>query len=155
MSNARFHKGEPLFPEPHDVELAAQSSKDLAPLLPRREEDLLVTIRVGEDEAPITLPVSAIQMLQQILVQMAQGNAITLIPIHAILTTQQAADLLNVSRPFLIKLIEHGEIHCEKVGTHRRIRAADLFQYQRKSEETKQKALDELTKQAQELDMGY
>ncbi|MDP1834353.1 MAG: helix-turn-helix domain-containing protein [Chlamydiales bacterium] len=155
MSNLSFNRGEPFMPEPHDIELAAQSSEKLAPLMPRRKEDLLVTIRVGEDEAPITVPFSAIQMLQHILTQMAQGNAITLIPVNATLTTQQAADLLNVSRPYLVKLIERGEISFFKVGTHRRIRAEDLFQYRAKSEEIKRKALDELTQQAQELDMGY
>lgn len=142
-------------PEPHDIELAVQSSVKLAPLLSKKKDDILVTIRVGEGEAPIILPFSAIQLLQQILTQMAQGNAVTLIPIHANLTTQQAADLLNVSRPFLVKLLENGEIPHEKVGTHRRIKAADLFKYQAISNEEKQKALDELTQQAQELDMGY
>ena len=155
MSNLLFHKGEPFMPEPHDIKLAAQSSERLAPLLPRRREDLLVTIRVGKDEAPITLPFSAVQMLQHILMEMAQGNAITLIPINATLTTQQAADLLNVSRPFLVKLIDKGEIPCVKVGTHRRIRAEDLFQYRAKSEEVKRKALDELTQHGQDLEMGY
>lgn len=155
MSNALFQKGEPIMPEPHDIELAAQSSEKLAPLLPKLREDLLVTIRVGKKEAPITLPFSVIQLLQQILLQMAQGNAVTMIPINANLTTQQAADLLNVSRPFLVKLLEKGEIPFVKVGTHRRIRAADLFQYRMKSEKAKQRALDELIKQAQELDLGY
>lgn len=155
MANALLKKGEIVMPEPHDIELAVQSSEKLAPLISKKKEDILVTIRVGEGEAPITVPFSAIKLLQMILTQMAQGNAVNLIPVNAKLTTQQAADLLNVSRPFLIKLLEKGEIPFEKVGTHRRINAEDLLKYQVKFEERKRKALDELTKQAQELEMGY
>lgn len=151
MSKAAFQKNEPLMPDRHDIELAVESSEKLAPILSKSQEDLLVTI----SEIPITLPFSAIQLLQQILTQMAQGNAVTLIPIHANLTTQQAADLLNVSRPFLIKLLEQQIIPFEKVGTHRRIKAENLFKYRAKLNLEKQKALDQLTQQAQELDMGY
>ncbi len=155
MSNALFQANEPIMPEPRDIELAAQSSEKLASLLSKRKKDFLITIKIDDKEAPITFPFSAIQLLQKILTQMAQGNAITLIPIHANLTTQQAADLLNVSRPFLVKLLEKGKIPFEKIGTHRRIRAKDLLEYKAKLEEEKKQALDELIKQAQELDMGY
>jgi excisionase family DNA binding protein len=86
---------------------------------------------------------------------MAQGNAVTIVPIHAELTTQEAADLLNVSRPFLIKLIESQEIPCRKVGRHRRIRFADLMEYKQKTDTQRTQALDELVAQSQELNMGY
>ncbi len=86
---------------------------------------------------------------------MALGNSITLMHVHAELTTQQAADILNVSRPFLIRLIDDGKILCRKVGTHRRIRFDDLMTYKREIDQQRMQSLEELAAEAQELDMGY
>lgn len=97
----------------------------------------------------------AVRLLLDILEQMSRGNAVTFIPIHAELTTQQAADVLNVSRPFLIKLIEEGVLKHRKVGTHRRIRYDDLMTYKHDIDNKRLKALEELVNQAQDLDMGY
>lgn len=150
-----LQENEPVIPREHDILLAGQSSKELAALFPKKKKDFHMIVKVDKREAKITFPFSAIKLLLQILNQMAEGNAVTLIPIHAELSTQEAANLLNVSRPFLIKLLENNKIPFHKVGTHRRIRFIDLLKFKAHSDHVSKQALDELVKQAQELDMGY
>ncbi|RJT42673.1 helix-turn-helix domain-containing protein [Mesorhizobium waimense] len=86
---------------------------------------------------------------------MGQGNAVTIIPVHAELTTQEAADYLNVSRPYLIRLLEEGKLPFNMVGTHRRVKFSDLAAYRNNAEEERKKVMEELAAQAQELGMGY
>jgi excisionase family DNA binding protein len=86
---------------------------------------------------------------------MADGDAVSLVPVHAELTTQQAADLLGVSRPFLIKQLEEGLIPYSKVGRHRRIARNDLMRYRRTVMEQRERALEELTADGQATDPGY
>lgn len=148
-------KEEVLIPKKHDIDLAAQSSKEFAAVFPRKEKDFRMTVKTNNHQAEITFPFSSMKLLLEILTQMAEGNAITIIPVHAELTTQEAANLLNISRPYLIRLLEEGKIAFHKVGTHRRIRFKDLLQFRENFRKISQKALEELTEQAQELDMGY
>ena len=101
------------------------------------------------------MPASALRLLVDILVQMAEGNAVSVIPIRAELTTQEAAELLNVSRPHMVNLVESGEIPYRKVGSHRRILAKDVLAYKAKIDEARLKNLAELSEQAQKLKMGY
>lgn len=106
-------------------------------------------------EVAVTVPREAFELLLEVLSQMANGNAVTIVPVHAELTTHQAAELLNVSHPYLIGLLEAGKIPCRMVGTHRRIRFADLMEFKKKDDAERDAALAELTRQAQDLGLGY
>ena len=86
---------------------------------------------------------------------MAKGNAVTLIPVNAELTTQQGADPLNVSRPFLIEQLENGIIPYRKVGTHRRILFNDLLAYKQTMNHKRLDVLGALSAIDQELGLGY
>ena len=117
-----------------------------------------LSIRIQNDEklsADIILPASVLRLLKGILAEMAQGHGVALLPVQAEVTTQQAADLLNVSRPYLIRLLEDRKIPFRLVGQHRRVRVDDLLVYQRKDDEERRRVADELTADAQALVMGY
>ncbi len=147
---------ETVTPSEADTRLAGESSRRLARLLGKRRRSLSLSVQADDDvEETVAIPVAAFQLLTDILTQMAQGNAVTLMPVHAELTTQQVADLLNVSRPFLIGLIEERQIPFRKVGTHRRIRFDDLMGYKRKVDQDRLNALEELAAEAQKHGMGY
>lgn len=148
--NALLDKPDTIVPSEEDAKMAAESSRILASKRPERE--LRVRLDDGQE---LRLPNAAARLLSHLLTEMAQGNAVTIIPIHAELTTQEAADYLNVSRPYLVKLLEEKTIPHHRVGTHRRIRFQDLSAYKERMEAEREAALDELAAQAQELNMGY
>lgn len=133
--------------------LARASATDLSQLLREQPESDPAHIKL--DGADLVLPRQSLLLLRDLLTEMAQGNAVTILPTHAEVTTQEAANMLNVSRPHLVKLLEEGAIPFTRVGTHRRIRLQDLLDYKRQQEEASEVALQELADQAQDLDMGY
>lgn len=114
-----------------------------------------IEIEVSGEKDPIKIPVSALKHLNTIIDLMAQGKAITVNSVDAEITTQEAADLLNVSRPFVIKLLDNGKIPFHMVGSHRRIRLEDLLVYKQNMEKEREEALTELTRISQELDLDY
>ena len=120
-----------------------------------RNKSAFVKIKVQENGDSLKIPKKAVLLLFDILDIMAQGKSFTLIPSDSEISTQQAADMLNVSRPHLVKLLEEGIIPFKKVGSHRRIELKNLIEYQQKSDENRVKKLDFLTKQAQDLNLGY
>jgi excisionase family DNA binding protein len=154
---ALLSKGlETVAPTEADTLLARESSRRLATHpLTRRPSVRIQVLDDGEPAETVAVPASAVRLLLHILTEMAQGNAVTLVPVPAELTTQQAADFLNVSRPYVVKLLEEGQIPYRAVGKYRRIRFDDLMAYRRKDDEARAKVLDQLTAEAQELGMGY
>jgi excisionase family DNA binding protein len=148
---ALLEKPGTVVPTEEDAKVAAVSSRILASASTERE----LRVRLLDEGQEITLPKGVARLLSHLLTEMAQGNAVTLIPIHAELTTQEAADFLNVSRPYLVQLLETGELRFRKVGTHRRVLFQDLAEFKKRSEEESSRALEELAAQAQELKLGY
>jgi excisionase family DNA binding protein len=103
----------------------------------------------------VPIPVEAFEALLEVLGQLAAGNAVQIVPIRPELSTQQAADILNVSRPYLIGLLESGKIPYRKVGAHRRVKYADLIAYKKVDDERGRAALDVLTQEAERMGLGY
>jgi len=135
-----------------ESELARSSSRLLAACIGR---GTTARLRVVDGDGEIEVPVAALRMLVDILANMAEGNAMSLVPIHAELTTQQASDFLGVSRPYLVALVERGELPHHKVGTHRRVYFRDLLEYRETRLKQSKAAFAELAAQAQELGLGY
>lgn len=108
---------------------------------------------VGAEGQAVELPETVVALLRQLIHDLAQERAVTVVAVGKELTTQEAADILNVSRPFLIKLLEQGEIPFTMVGTHRRIPVSDLLAYKQHRDEARRQALDELTQISQEMGM--
>lgn len=143
-----------------NFEINSPSKKDKK--LAQSSVDVLKNLNVGKNsakllinETQVELPVSAVKLLLEALGQLAQGNALTMIPRHASLTTQEAADLLNVSRPYLVKLLDSGEIPFTRTGNRRKILAEDLFRFKNLTTKRSNQAIDELVEQAQNLGMDY
>lgn len=156
MVTQSFHLPEPIMPSESEVELARVSSRILSSISLQKGKTVKVLFESDtHQQSSVTLPFSAFKLLMTVLTQMAEGNAITLIPVHAELTTQEAANLLNVSRPYLVRLLEEKKIPFRKVGTRRRILFQDLMDYKAKIDTARRKTLDELSEEAQNLDMGY
>ncbi len=137
-----------------DVELARASGQRLAPLV-RAGRSLTLRVRDAGQEQTIELPASAAKLLMTILEDMASGHAVTVVPRNAEYTTQQAADFLDVSRPFLVQLLEKRKLPFRLVGSHRRISFEDVLRYKENTDSERRKMLDQLTAEAQDLKMGY
>lgn len=138
---------------------ASEQANEALRLLAKLPGKKLRVLRVRPEgdrrEVAVTVPRQAFELFLEVLGQMANGNAVTIVPVHAELTTQQAADLMNVSRPFLIGLLDEGRIPFRLVGTHRRVHFADLLAFKEADDRRRREALDALTAEAQKHKLGY
>jgi excisionase family DNA binding protein len=146
---------DPVTPTEEDAEQAKLSSRQLAMQFADAEGFRLQIENSSKTGESLVLPKAAVRLLFRVLTEMAEGNAVTLVPIHAELTTQEAAELLNVSRPFVVKLVDEGTIPSRKVGTHRRVMFEDVLSYKRDIDHKRLKALEELAALDQDQDLGY
>jgi excisionase family DNA binding protein len=146
MSTATLTSRNPTLSTARLRPIARESSQKLS-----RFTDHDLDVQITGTKEVVTLPVEALRLIVDLLAQLAQGNAVTLVPYHAEMTTQQAAEFLGVSRPFIVKQLESGQIPFRKVGTHRRILFEELLKYKQNMQANRLKALDELSGLDQEL----
>ena len=161
----------PVAPTPEDVALAREASKRLDDLRAGvagkamgdvSDETFASILRLAADvragagkSQTIPLPAAVVRLLVGILHEMAHGKSVALLPCDIELSSEQAAEILNVSRPFVAKLVDEGKLPARKVGRNRRIRLEDLLAYKKQDDAAREKALADLAAMAQELDMGY
>jgi excisionase family DNA binding protein len=141
----------PVTPDAESVAIAAEALDRVQAYLHSHRTGPAVVRLVDEDGDQLAVPRAAVELLSRILAHMASGHGVSVVPAHAELTTQQAADLLNVSRPYLIGLLDAGEIQYRKVGTHRRVLAGSLLEYKHRDDARRRAAADELTDLAQDM----
>ena len=159
MTFATETHGEPRAPDRAEAEQAALAAELLqAYLAGHRDAEASLQLRPVDqpnDPETIALPPPAVSLLREILSELANGRVVTVAAPHSELTTQQAADLLNVSRPYLVKLLENRAIPFRRVGNRRRVRLTDVLAYRRREESERQQILDELTAEAEHLGIEY
>jgi excisionase family DNA binding protein len=141
-------------PAEKEIEAAVQGHRALTAFLATGFETQCIQISDEKNQPhQVELPTSALRLLVDILSELSNGNAVRVVSVHAELTTQEAADLLNVSPPHLVKLLEDGVLPHHKTGKHRRVRFEHLMQFKSERDRASEIAMEELAKQAQEL--GY
>jgi excisionase family DNA binding protein len=142
----------PIRPDAAEVKTADLALRRVRHYLSTHADERAIRVVVGGDpDDTLSLPRGAVELLARVLAHMAAGQGVSVVPAHAELTTQQAADLLNVSRPYLIGLLDAGQIEYRKVGKHRRVRVDSLMNYKRKDDHERREVADELAELNQEM----
>jgi excisionase family DNA binding protein len=144
-ATARAHVFDERMPSTAEIENANQLRQILASQLRNDDEPARLKLVVDTDKRmDIVLAPALARTFMELLRHVGSGRSVTIVPTDEQLTTQRAADILNVSRPYLIKLIEREEIPCTKLGRHRRIRAQDVFDYKKRRDSAREEALARL-----------
>lgn len=159
MTFATETHSEPRRPDSAEAEKAGRAAELLQAYL-TGHSDAVASLQLcvaDQQIAPqvIALPAPAVSLLCEILAELAKGHVVTVAAPHSELTSQQAADLLNVSRPYLVSLLEKRAIPFRRVGNRRRVRLSDVLAYRRREELERQRILDELTAEAEHLGIEY
>lgn len=141
----------PIQPDESDINTAVEALPHVKDYLATHPDSVIRLVVADDPEGTLIVPRGAVELLARVLAHMAAGEGVSVVPAHAELTTQQAAELLKVSRPFLIGLLDQGDIEYRKVGKHRRIRAQSLMAYLARDDQERREAADELTRLNQEM----
>lgn len=142
---------DPTIPSDHDALLAGAASRALDASATGSGMLTVQLVEAGKECTSLELPPAAAALLRTMLKEMAAGRAVTIVPIDAEITTGAAAELLHVSRPFVVGLIDKGELPARMVGAHRRVRLEDVLTYKRDSKARARTALKEMVAISQEL----
>jgi len=142
-----------LTPDPSEQDELVELREQLRRIAASRERPLARL--VAPDGSEVEIPASAFAALQAVVRDMAQGLTITLIPHDKELTTKEAANILNISRPFLVKLLDRGEIPYHRVGTHRRLNVEDVLGYRELRAARRREKLRKLTELSEQVESGY
>ena len=146
----------PYTPTPEAVTLASHALKEIGEVA--KEPPERVTFALVDpplDKVQITITGTMLAFMVKLFDAVSRGEPVTLLPQEAELSTQEAATLLNVSRPYLVKLLDEGRIPSRKVGVYRRVKAQDVMRYQEEERKRQEQVMDALAKEAQELELGY
>lgn len=139
-----------------EIALAKLGSQELSAIVETNGEAQRINVIDKSGKAhEVTIPASALNLMIEILTQLGQGNSVSITPIHAELTTQEGADMLNMSRPTFIKLLDLQEIPFSRTGNRRKVAFADLMEYKARLEDHRLASLTELSALDQEMNMGY
>jgi len=142
-------------PSKEDSKLASAALESLSKLVHVRNSTVRKIRLSSMSKFKESVPIGIFELILELLNQASQGHTVTIIPSNKEFTTQEAADLLNVSRPFVVQLLEEGKIPYRKVGAHRRIKAQDLMTYRENCEKESMDAFEELATMTQKMGLGY
>lgn len=143
-------------PSAEEIALAKLGSQELSAVIESNGEAQRINVVDKQGQAhEVMIPASALNLMIEVLTQLGQGNSVSITPIHAELTTQEGADMLNMSRPTFIKLLDSKEIPFTRTGNRRKVAFADLIEYKEQLEKRRLASLDELSQLDQDLGMGY
>ncbi len=134
---------------------AGEAVRTLSSAMRNCRPTLVEVVAEGDGSTRASVPLDAFELLMDVLAHLANGDGVTVMPLKAEFTTQQAADFLNVSRPYLIKLLDNGDLPFRRVGTHRRVLLKDVVAYKQRDDDRRKEAVDALAAEAQELGLGY
>lgn len=138
--------------DPEQDKLSARAA-ELAEVLESGDE---ASVRlIGSDGESVPIPMPIFRLLRNVVADLKRGNGVLIMPLNKLLTTNQAADILNVSRPYLVKLLKEKRIPFEYVGSHRRIRLADLLEYRHERDQEREEALTSMVRRSEEAELPY
>lgn len=150
-----IRKLEPPKMSAQELEMARVAQRCIMEALDRSKAVSITLMSDGDEQPSVAVPPAALKLIGQLLGAMSEGRPVVLMPGKQELTTVEAANYLNVSRPFVIKEIEAGRLPHRMVGRHRRIAFEDLVAYERKMREKQRAALERMAENERELGLDY